>query len=78
MEIMYKATTKESEYLGNKARVQLLKSGDVIFISSQKPIKIGERYKNYPAFISRIIYEPKKWWQLWKRKKQIGYEVTWE
>lgn len=61
-----------------KARAVPLESGYVIFIASQEPVKIGGRYKDYPAFISRIIYEPKKWWQFWKRKKQIGYEVTWK
>ena len=55
-----------------------LESGHIMYISSQEPVKIGGRYKDYPAFISRIIYEPKKWWQFWKRKKQIGYEVTWK
>ena len=78
MEIMYKATTKANEYPNNNVHVQPLKSGDVIFIFSQEPVKIGNQYKNYPAFISRIIYEPKKWWQFWKRKKQFGYEVTWK
>ena len=78
MEIIYKATTKANEYPNNKVHVQPLKSGDVIFIFSHESVKIGDRYKNYTAFISRIIYEPKKWWQFWKRKKQLGYEVTWK
>ena len=78
METMYESVTKVNEYPNNKVRVQPLQSGYVIYISSQEPVKIGEQYKDYPAFISRIIYEPKKWWQFWKRKKQIGYEVTWK
>ena len=69
----------EKEALKNiSPRARLLESGDVIFICSRDPVKIGEQYQDYPAFVSRIICEPKKWWQFWKRKKQIGYEVTWK
>ena len=69
----------EKEILKNmKVQAVPLESGHVISIYSQEPVKIGEQYQDYPAFVSRIIYEPKKWWKFWKRKKQIGYEVTWK
>lgn len=69
----------EKEVLKNiRVRAVPLESGDVIFIFSREPVKIGEQYQDYQAFVSRIIYEPKKWWQFWKRKIQIGYEVIWK
>ena len=36
------------------------------------PYKVGDFYEKYNAYIERIIYFPKKWWQFWKKKKVIG------
>lgn len=55
-----------------------LQAGDSIFIASSDPVKVGDQYENYPAKINCIYYEPKKWWQFWKKKKQLGYSVIWE
>lgn len=73
----FEKNLKKAVLKNMKVRAVPLESGCVIFISSQEPVTIGEQYKDYPAFVSRIVYEPKKWWQFWKRKKQIGYEVMW-
>ena len=59
-------------------RVHKLSSGDVIYVSDtdgHNTVKVGEKFKNYPAIVSEICYTSKKWWQFWKRKKQLGYFV---
>ena len=58
-------------------RAQPLESGDTFYIFSSEPVKIGNKFKDYPATILNVFYNPKKWWQFWKRKKQIGYIVQW-
>ena len=40
-------------------------------------VKVGDKYKDYPAVVSRIDYKSKKWWQFWKKKEIIGYQVMW-
>lgn len=61
-------------------RCHKLSSGDVIYISDTdgyNTVKVGEKFKNYPAIVSEICYSSKRWWQFWKRKKQLGYFVRW-
>lgn len=58
------------------ARVALISSGDVIWMSYNGEIyKIGDKYKDFNAIISGIDYEPKSWWQFWKKKKILGYRI---
>lgn len=64
------------EKLDSTIRVHELTSGDVLYISNTgKEVKLGDEFMNYPAIVLEIHYEPKKWWQFWKPKKQIGYSV---
>lgn len=61
-------------------RVHELSSGDVIYVPDtdrHNNVKVGEKFKNYPAIVSEICYTSKRWWQFWKRKKQLGYFVRW-
>lgn len=37
--------------------------------------KLGDKYKDFNAIISGIDYEPKSWWQFWKKKKILGYRI---
>jgi len=76
--VVYKAEFKADEYPNGTIRVRELTSGDVIYVSNTgKDVKLGDKFMNYPAVVSEIYYEPKKWWQFWKPKKQIGYSVKW-
>lgn len=57
----------------------MLTKGDVLFISKTKDIgeyKAGDIYKNYNAIVSKVVREPKFWWQFWKKSKILGYEIT--
>lgn len=74
---VYRVEMSANDYPNCTARVYKLTSGDVLFIPDTNPVKLGDKYKNYPATISQIVFEPKKWWQFWKHKRQIGYQVRW-
>ena len=64
-----------TEIVGN-ARVALISSGDVIWMSYNGEIyNIGDKYKDFNAIISGVYYESKSWWQFWKKKKIFGYEI---
>lgn len=56
-----------------------IKSGDEIYIKNNgNHPKLGDKYKNYDAVITRLDYKPKKWWQFWKKKELLGYVVRWK
>lgn len=58
------------------ARVALISSGDVIWMSYDGDIyKLGDKYKDFNAIISGVDYEPKPWWKFWKKKKILGYRI---
>ena len=76
MNTIYKVVTKVEDY-PNGVRVYALKQGDCIYFVGNHDVKIGEKYKDHPAIVSRIDYKPKKWWQFWKKKEMIGYQVMW-
>ena len=58
-------------------RLCRVSQGDSIYIKDSIPVQIGDKYKDYNnTIVSRIDYMPKKWWQFWKPKKQIGYVVS--
>lgn len=72
--------TKDTDSSRECAHVSLLNRGDsfaVVKTLGDETVKVGDQYKNYPAIITEIIYEPKKWWQFWKKPKQLGYIVEW-
>lgn len=60
------------------ARVRELHTGDSFIVKSTESVKLGGQYKNYEAVVTKIYYEPKKWWQFWKKKKQTSFQVTWK
>ena len=64
-----------TEIVGN-ARVALISSGDVLRIGYDgDTYKLGDKYKDFNAIISRVYYETKPWWKFWKKKKIFGYEI---
>lgn len=76
MNTIYKMEIKAGDY-PNGARVCALKMGDCIYFVGNHDVRLGEKYKDHPAIVSRIDYKPKKWWQFWKKKEMIGYQVMW-
>ena len=60
-----------------EARLYRVARGDRIFLYSDEEVKVSETYKNYPAIVTKIVYSPKKWWQFWKKKKQVGFQILW-
>ena len=61
--------TKDTDNSRECAHVSLLNRGDsfaVVKMLGDEDVKVGDQYKDFPAVITEIIYEPKKWWQFWK------------
>lgn len=82
MKTIYKVTVKAEDFNDKtddkRARVVPLQTGDSIFIVSSDPVKVGDKYDDYAATIVEVYYESKRWWEFWKKKKQLGYRVEWE
>lgn len=74
---VYKVVINAGDYPDKIPPPAPLTSGDTLCICDSKPVKIGDKYKNCPAKVIKIFYEPKKWWQIFKKKKQLGYIVKW-
>ena len=69
---------KTDNYPNNVARVIHLKPGDCFWIcNTGEALKVGEKYKNYPAFVKDITYVPRPWWMFWKKKQVYGYYIQW-
>ena len=73
---IYKVVIKPEDY-PNSARVVKLDKGDCFYLVGSHNVKVGDKYEDYPAMVSRIDYKPKKWWQFWKKKEMIGCQVLW-
>lgn len=58
-------------------RVCQLQPGDVFYMSARAPLPLGSQFMDYPAYVTKIHYKPRRWWMFWKKKEAIGYEVTW-
>lgn len=76
MSAIYKMVITAEDY-PDGTRVYALQKGDCIFFKGNHDVKIGDQYKDHPTIVSRIDYKPKKWWQFWKKKEMIGYQVMW-
>lgn len=76
MNEIYNFVTKTEDYL-NGVRAYAVKKGDCIYIVGNHNVKVGDKYEDYPAIVSRIDYKPKKWWQFWKKKEMVGYQIIW-
>lgn len=75
---VYKVETRADDYPTDAVRVHKLSSGDEIYVgAADNIVHVGDKFKDYPAIVTEVYYAPKKWWQFWKRKKQIGYSVRW-
>ena len=55
-------------------RLYKLNYGDIFFLKCD--IKEIQPYiDNNTLKIIETYYQPKKWWQFWKKKKVMGYKV---
>lgn len=67
-----------TKYPDGKIKTHKLDSGDVLYIpNTNKDVRVGDKFMDYSAVVIKICYAPKKWWQFWKTKKQIGCYVRW-
>ena len=60
-------------------RIYELRNNDTVVISKQivkSKLRIGDKWEQYPYMtcVSKI-YETHKWWQFWKWRKLVGYEM---
>lgn len=47
-----------------------------VSLMGDNPPKVGERWEKCSALLCRkIFYEPRKWWQFWKKKEPLMYEL---
>ena len=76
MYTIQKVEIKAEDY-PNGVKVTPLKRGDIIYFVGSHNVKVGEKYKDHPAIVSRIDYKPKRWFEFWKKKEMIGYQVLW-
>lgn len=76
MNEFYKVVNKAEDY-PNCARVVKLQKGDGFYLGGSRNVKVGDKYEDYPAIVSRIDYKHKKWWQFWKKKEMIGCQILW-
>ena len=71
-----KVEIKAEDY-PNGVKVAHLRKGDTIYFVGHHNVKVGEKYQDHPAIVSRIDYKPKRWFEFWKKKEMIGYQVLW-
>lgn len=62
MDKVYNVITKTEDY-SNDARVCALLEGDHVYFVDNHDVKVGDKYKDCPAVVSRIDYKSKKSWQ---------------
>lgn len=75
---VYRVETRADDYPTDAVRAHKLSSGDELYVGDMDNIvHVGDKFKGYPAIVAEVYYTPKKWWQFWKRRKQIGYSVRW-
>lgn len=74
----FKTTIKAGDYPTSNVRAIPLSKGDTLYIMSEISVRLGDYYKDTNGVITQILYEPKKWWKFWIKKKQIGYMVQWQ
>ena len=70
---------KKSCYEGERlSAISSLERGDEFYISYKGiRFKSGQKYYDYPAIISKVIYKPKPWYLFWKQKEIYGYFIQW-
>ena len=67
----------------NISRVRPMHNGDVLYVLPNKndPVfSVGDVYPKYNNHfvIHKAFYEPKHWWQFWKKKVPIGYVIMYK
>ena len=73
-----KVELKAKEFSDRVVRAFKLTRGDEFYLGDKDNIvKVGDKFRDYPAVISGVEYTTKRWWQFWKRRKQKGYFVRW-
>lgn len=72
-----KVVIKAEDY-PQQARITKLERGDEFYISYKGiRFKPGQKYYDYPAIISKVVYKSKPWYLFWKQKEIYGYVIQW-
>ena len=72
-----KIVMRAEDYPG-QGRVMKLEPGDGFYISYKGVrFKPGQKYYDYPAIVSEVVYKPKPWYLFWKKKEIYGYFIRW-
>ena len=72
-------TCRAEEWPNDKAEIRSLAVGEsfTIPIQQNKVYKVGDYFQDDDRFmVTEVFHVPKKWWQFWKRRQIVGYEVT--
>ena len=60
--------------------IRPIKTGDILYVLPDKrdPVfSVGDIYPKYNNhfIVHKAFYEPKHWWEFWKKKVPIGYVI---
>lgn len=72
-------TCSAEEYPNSRAEIRPLAVGEkfTIPIQQDKVYKVGNYFQDNDRFmVTKVFHKPKKWWQFWKHRQIVGYEVT--
>ena len=64
-------------YPNEEVRAKPLEPGDSFMVPhTTTEFKVGENYRGFNNLvIVAVHYRPQKWWQIWKKKELLCYEV---
>lgn len=67
----------------NIFRIQPMRNGDVLYVfpDENDPVfSAGDIYPKYNKHfvVYKAFYEPKHWWQFWKKKVLVGYVLMYK
>lgn len=71
------------DYPSNIPRIRPMCDRDTVFVLPDKndPVfSVGDIYPKYNNHfvVYKAFYEPKHWWQFWKKKVPIGYVIMYK
>lgn len=73
----------EADSYPNDVQAVPLRRGDTILMRAtpnDPAYQVGDLYQvgSYRFDVDRIYYEPRRWWQFWKKKRALGYLLRYQ
>lgn len=77
MSEILKLVLPAASYPNDSIKAKPIEYGDTFIVPhTETRFKIGERYRGFNNLvISKVYYKPKKWWQFWKRREPLCYQI---